>query len=244
MPTQLLVSLSGIRSATLDDCAALSTELDARGVPISLLVTPRDPGEPAVLDWIRERRDRGDVIMTHGYDHTSDPIGSWGTYTVTRLGRRAEFAGLPAHEAGLRLYAANVLMERVGLSTDLFAPPRWLASSGTLGALRGRGYQVCAEGTLVRDLHSGEVYRGPVLGFAAIGMGGGERSEPWFRRALVLGVTGIARRGGLVRVAVDGAELARGGRKAALLDAVDAARQHGARPATYRTLAARTALAA
>ncbi|HEU0128312.1 MAG TPA: DUF2334 domain-containing protein, partial [Pseudonocardiaceae bacterium] len=72
----------------------------------------------------------------HGYDHTVDPLGAWGTNTVARLGRRAEFADLPAHEAGLRLHAANMLLERLELRTDAFAPPRWLASPGTVQALR------------------------------------------------------------------------------------------------------------
>ena len=132
MPSQLLVSLSGIRSATLEDCAALIADLDARGVPASLLVVPRSPGGEATVSWLRERRERGDAVLMHGYDHTADPLGPWGSYTVARVGRRAEFAALPAHEAGLRLHAANILLERRGLRTDAFVPPRWLVSTGTL----------------------------------------------------------------------------------------------------------------
>ncbi|MFN2494675.1 MAG: DUF2334 domain-containing protein [Pseudonocardiaceae bacterium] len=150
MAPQLLVSLSGIRDATLDDCATLIADLDARRVPASLLVVPRDPGGSAVVRWIRERRDRGDAVLMHGYNHTADPLGSWGSYTVARVGRRAEFATLPAHEAGLRLHAATILLERLDLRTDVFAPPRWLASPGTVQALRLRGYRVCADATAVR----------------------------------------------------------------------------------------------
>ncbi|MFN2496609.1 MAG: DUF2334 domain-containing protein, partial [Pseudonocardiaceae bacterium] len=125
MASQLLVSLSGICAATLDDCAALIADLDARRVPASLLVVPRDPGGSATVRWLCERRGRGDAVLMHGYDHTADPLGSWGSYTVARVGRRAEFATLPAHEAGLRLHAANILLERRGLRTDAFVPPRW-----------------------------------------------------------------------------------------------------------------------
>lgn len=175
----------------------------------------------------------------HGYDHTANPIGAWGSYSVTSLRRRAEFATLPAHEAGLRLYAANILLERLDLRTDAFVPPRWLASPGTLRALEHHGYRVCADATVVHELHSNQVYRGRVLGLAH-----GERVDSLWCRAMVLSAARTARRGGLVRIAVDAADLARGGRRAALLDAVDVALHHGAHPSTYLQLGAQPALAA
>lgn len=241
MSARLLVSLSGIRPATLDDCAALSADLDARGVPASLLVVPRAPGGSAAVRWVRDRRDQGDDVLMHGYDHTADPLGSWGSYTVARVGRRAEFATLPAHEAVLRLHAATILLERLDLRTDAFVPPRWLASPGTLRALRRRGYRLCADVTAVRELGSNQVYRGRVLGFGGLGFGGlgvaqGARAEPWWCRAMVLGTARAARRGGLVRIAVDATDLARSGRRSALLDAVDVALHHRARPSTYSAL--------
>ncbi len=239
----LLVSLSGIRSATLDDCAALTAELDARGVPTSLLVVPRRPGGSAALHWIRERSERGDAVLLHGYDHTLDPIGCWGPHAVARLGRRAEFANLPAHEAGLRLKAAHILLERLDLRINGFVPPRWLASTGTLQALRQHGYRMCADATAVRDLASGRVHRGRVLGFGVLGLAPGERAEPWWCRAITLGAARTARRGGLVRIEVDAADLTRSTRRAALLDAVDIALHHHARPGTYPSVIERPALA-
>ncbi|MGH3917206.1 MAG: DUF2334 domain-containing protein [Pseudonocardiaceae bacterium] len=239
MSTQLLVSLSGIRSSTLDDCAALTAELDARRVPVSLLVVPKSPGGAAALRWLRGRRDQGDAVLMHGFDHTADPLGSWGSYTVARVGRRAEFATLPAHEAGLRLHAANILLERLDLRTDAFVPPRWLVSPGTLRALETHGYRVCADATMVHELRSGRVYRGRVLGLAP-----GERADPLRCRAMVLGAARIARKGGLVRIAVDGADLARGARRSALLDAVDIALHHHAHPSTYTALSEQRTLVA
>lgn len=230
---QLLVSLSGIRHPTLEHCAALSADLDARRVPVSLLVVPRDTGDTAALRWVRERRDQGAAVLMHGYDHTADPLGPWGSYTVARVGRRAEFATLPAHEAGLRLHAADILLERVGLRTDAFAPPRWLASPGTVSALRHRGYRLCADATSVRALSVNQVYRGRVFGF---GLPPGERADALRCRALVLGAARLARRGGLVRIAVDAADLTRHGRRSALLEAVDLALYHRARPCTYLAL--------
>jgi predicted deacetylase len=243
------VSLSGIRSTTLEDCAALTAELAARGVPASLLVVPRRPGGSVALNWIRERRNRGDAVLLHGYDHTLDPIGCWGSHTVARLGRRAEFATLPAHEAGLRLRAAKILLKQLDLRTDVFVPPRWLASAGTLRALRQHGYRVCASATAVHDLYSDRVHRARVLGFGVLGVGmlglaPGERAELWWCRAMTLGAARTARRGGLVRIAVDATDLARSARRSALLDAVDAALHHGASPSTYSAITGRLAQAA
>ncbi|MDQ3886993.1 MAG: DUF2334 domain-containing protein, partial [Actinomycetota bacterium] len=152
MSARLLVSLSGIRLATLDSCQHLTAELDRRGVHTSLLVVPRAPGP---VDWVRYRRAGGDAVLLHGYDHTADPIGAWGRHAVTRIGRRAEFAALPCHEAGLRLLAGDKLLEQLELRTDAFAPPRWLASPGTLEALRCAGFAVCADATMVHDLRAG-----------------------------------------------------------------------------------------
>jgi predicted deacetylase len=223
MAARLVVSLSGTTDQTLDCCAELTTELDRRGVPLSLLFAPRVSG---ALDWIHTRRAAGDALLLHGFDHAagsrSRPVA---------LGRRAEFAALPAHEAGLRLAAAILALGRLGLVTDAFAPPRWLISLGGLTALRRTGFALCADLTGVRDLGTGTVHKGRVQG-----IGPGELAEPWWCYALVLGAGRQARRGGLVRIAVDAAVLDRSGPRQAVLDAVDLALHHGARPATYPDL--------
>ena len=148
MRPTLLVSLSGASARIMERCVELAGELDRRGVPLSLLVVPRAPGDADTRDWLRHR---ADAVLMHGYNHNPDPAAR----NAHRLGRRAEFAGLPAHEAGLRLDAAAALMERLGLRTNAFAPPRWLASPGTLAALRRRGFVLCADATGVRDLRTG-----------------------------------------------------------------------------------------
>ncbi|MPZ79918.1 MAG: DUF2334 domain-containing protein [Actinophytocola sp.] len=225
----MLVSLSGINAWTLDRGADLSDELAARGVPLSLLFAPRvaGAGQPRpVLSWVRERRAAGDALLQHGYDHAAAPRER----TIV-IRKRAEFATLPTHEAGLRLIAAGAAMERLGLETDGFVPPRWLASPGTLVALRRTGFSMCADLVGVRDLRTGAVHRGRVQGF-----GFGERTEPWWCFALVMGAARSARRGGMVRLAVDTADLARSGPRQALLDAVDIALHHGARAVTYPEL--------
>jgi predicted deacetylase len=228
---RLLVSLSGINTWTLDRGADLCEELATRGVPLTLLLAPRVGGadQPRpVRTWVREQSAAGAALLQHGCDQATEQRS-----LVVR--RRAEFATLPAHEAGLRLTAAGAAMERAGLvAPQGFVPPRWLASPGTVTASRRKGFRLCADLLGVRDLSTGSVHRGRVLGF-----GVGERTEPWWCFALVMGAARTARRGGLVRLAVDTADLARSGPRQALLDAVDIALHHGARAVTYPELVTR-----
>jgi len=227
MSARLLLSVSGINDHTVADCARFADELAGRGVPLSLLVAPRPPSGIPMGDavaWVAAQRGAGAALLLHGYDHTA-PVGP------ARLGRRAEFAVLPAHEAGLRLTAATAVLERHGLRTDLFAPPRWLASPGTIAALQRRRFALCATVGAVRDLGTGFVHRGRVFGFGQSGI-----AEPWWCRAMVLGAAGLARRGGLLRLAVDATDLRRSGPHQAVLDAVDIALHHGATASTYLEL--------
>jgi predicted deacetylase len=203
MAARLVVSLSGIGARTVELCADFSAELTRRGVPLSLLFAPRIS---SAADWVRDRQLAGDALLLHGFDHAPDPRNRG-----LALARRAEFAALPAHEAGLRLTAAVLELGRAGLSTDYFAPPRWLASRGTLIALQRRGFALCADLAGVRDLRTGIVHRGRVTPLS--------------------GVARQARRGGLIRLAVDAGQLTT--QRRAILDAVDLALRHGAGAVTY-----------
>ena len=162
---RLVVSLSGLTDDidVLARGAALARELDGRGVRLSQLFRPR-PGGDRLAAWMHERRGAGDALVLHGYDHAPDPTGA-----RHGVGRRAEFAALPRHEARLRLIAARGALDRTGLATDLFVPPRWLASAGTVEALRGLGFVVCADEATVRFLQRSAVVRARVLGFRASG---------------------------------------------------------------------------
>ncbi|SLJ82809.1 putative deacetylase [Mycobacteroides abscessus subsp. abscessus] len=66
------------------------------------------------------------------------------------------------------------------------------------------------------------------------GIGEGFRAEPWWCRALVMGAARTARRGGVLRLAISGAQLQRPGPRQAMLDAVDLALYHGAVSEVYR----------
>jgi uncharacterized protein len=212
--TELIVSLSGL-SDELAPARAFAAALDARRVPLSHLLRPASaPAE--LVAWVRERCADGDALALHGYDHTSRPLGH---------GRgRGEFAELPRHEAGLRLTAARRALTAAGLRTDVFVPPRWLASGGTIAALHEQGFRVLADDAGIHDLVDGVVVPARVLGFRAAG-----------ERLLGAEVGWATRRGGPVRIHVRAKDL-RKGRADTALAAVDAALGHGARAATYRPL--------
>ncbi len=244
---RLIVSLSGLSEDSPESLrrgAAFTAELDARGVPVSQLLRPRSSSGPVrsgspLVAWMHERRSAGDVIVLHGYDHTADPIGNWQNSALKRVGRRAEFATLPRHEAGLRLTAARRVLTAVGLRTDLFVPPRWLASEGTAEALTEQGFTMLADENGVRRLGAGSSERARLLGFRVSGerrpVADDQKSvESWRCRILENEVARTARRGGLVRINVRAKDLERTSRRAAVLAAVDAALELGAQPVTYR----------
>ncbi|MCV7192642.1 DUF2334 domain-containing protein [Mycolicibacterium brumae] len=233
MTGRLIVSVSGISDQTLPQVASFCDALSARGVPASLLVAPRLPGgyrldaDPETVDWLHSRRDGGDAVLLHGYDQAATKA------------RRGEFAELGAHEAKLRLMAADRVLEHLGLRTRLFAAPGWAASHGAVKALPQCGFRLLAGPGEVSDLVRGRSDRGRVLG-----VGEGFLTDPWWCRLLVLSAERVAQRGGLARLNVSARRLPIPLVRKAMLSAVDVALQNGCEPAVYRWEAGRVARAA
>jgi len=220
---KLIVSVSGIGERTLADVDAFCAQMDARSVPVSLLVAPRLSGDyrldrdPRTVEWLTARRAGGDAIVLHGYDDAATKK------------RRGEFAILRAHEANLRLVAADRVLEHLGLRTRLFAAPGWVVSPGVVKALPCNGFRLLADLHGVTDLVRHTTVRTRVLG-----IGESFLAEPWWCRMVVLSAERIARRGGVVRVAVAARQLRKPGPLQAMLDAVDLASLHGCTPTVYR----------
>jgi uncharacterized protein len=220
---KLIVSVSGISERTLADVEAFCAQMDARKVPISLLVAPRLSNDyrldrdPRTVEWLTDRRSAGDAIVLHGYDDAATKK------------RRGEFAILRAHEANLRLTAADRVLEHLGLRTRLFAAPGWVVSPGVVNALPGNGFRLLADLHGVTDLVRHATVRTRVLG-----IGEGFLTEPWWCRMVVLSAERIARRGGIVRIAVAARQLRKPGPLQATLDAVDLASMHGCTPTVYQ----------
>ncbi|MGV0835429.1 DUF2334 domain-containing protein [Mycolicibacterium thermoresistibile] len=225
MAGQLIVSVSQLSKRTMEDAAAFCAELDARNVPVSLLVAPRLKGgyrldrDAETVDWLATRRERGDAIVLNGFDEAATKR------------RRGEFAVLPAHEANLRLMGADRVLEHLGLRTRLFAAPGWTVSDGTRIALPRNGFRLLAGWAGVTDLLRQTMLRARVLG-----IGAGFLAEPWWCRTLVLSAERTARRGGVLRLAVSARQLHRPGPRQAMLDAVDLALMHRSVPTVYRWL--------
>lgn len=223
MAGELIVSISGIRDRTLTEVAAFCTELDTRGVPVSLMVAPRLKSDYRLetdrdtVDWLGRRRGRGDALVLHGFDEAA---------TKTR---RGEFAVLPAHEANLRLMGADRVLEHLGLRTRLFAAPGWNVSQGTITALPRNGFRLLVGLSGITDLVRDTTVRARVLG-----IGEGFLTEPWWCRTLVLSAERSARRGGTVRLAVSARQLRSDGTRRAILDAIDLALMHRCLPSLYR----------
>jgi predicted deacetylase len=220
-----MVSVSGIRTETLAQAQAFTERLAARDVPVSLLVSPRLKGGYRLADdaatclWLRERRAGSDAIVLHGYDQAP----------VRR--RRAEFAVLGAHEADLRLLAADRVLERMGLRTRIFAAPRWNSSPGARQVLPGRGFRINLGPASIDDLVTGARVRARVLG-----VGDGFAADPWWCRLLIANTARVARRGGIVRLSVAAKQLDNPMAAKALINCVDLALLQGAWPTTYRAL--------
>ncbi len=218
-----MVSVSGIGERTVGDVAEFCDKMDARSVPVSLLVAPRLKSgyrldrDPDTVEWLGGRRSVGDAILLNGFDD------------ATTKKRRGEFAVLPAHEANLRLMAADRVLEHLGLRTRLFAAPRWTVSPGTVIALPHNGFRLLADLHGITDLVRHATVRSRVLG-----IGEGFLAEPWWCRMLVLSADRVARRGGVVRVAVAAHHLRKPGPLQAMLDAVDLALLQGCAPTVYQ----------
>ena len=222
MGGQLIVSVSGISDRTLAVVEAFCAELHERSVPVSFLVAPRLKGgyrldrDAPTVEWLVDRRGRGDAIVLHGYDEAATKK------------RRGEFATLPAHEANLRLMGADRVLEHLGLRTRLFAAPGWTVSQGAITALPRNGFRLLAGMSGITDLVRQTTVRARVLG-----IGEGFLTEPWWCRTLVLSAERTARRAGIVRVAVAAVQLRQPGPRQAMLDAIDLSLMHRCVPAVY-----------
>lgn len=223
MSGKLIVSVSGIGEHTLADVADFCAQMDSRAVPVSFLVAPRLGDryrldrDPRTVDWLTDRRAHGDALVLHGYDESATKK------------RRGEFATLHAHEASLRLKGADRVLEHLGLRTRLFAAPGWLVSPGVVKALPRNGFRLLADAYGVTDLVRDTTVRARVLG-----IGEGYLAEPWWCRMVVMSADRVARRGGVVRIAVAARHLRKSGPRQAMLDAVDLALLQQCTPMVYR----------
>lgn len=224
MRGHLLVSISSIFNETHKAVADMVASLDGQQIPVSLLVAPHIDGnwhlarDQKVRDWLLAEQESGRAILLNGFDQAVQ-------------GRRAEFATLDSHEARLRLKGATRQMSRLGFDTEIFAPPRWRLSEGTLAALPDFGFRLAASTRGLHDLTREEFHQVRNL---SVGEGFGQAK--WWRRNVIRAAARGAAHGNSIRLSISGRNLLTEKVAEDFLKAANAAVKAGARPADYRTL--------
>jgi predicted deacetylase len=135
----IAVALHGIEPATYERCAVIRDWLDDHGVDrVTLLVIPaRDlhpVGErsPEMVRWLAERRDAGDSIAQHGFQHVCLRRGSLLAH------RPGEFTGLDADETRRAVHAGWRVMKLAGIEPDGFVAPAYAYTAALRHELRRR----------------------------------------------------------------------------------------------------------
>ncbi len=242
--TWLVVSVHDVAPATAAACRAWVHDLDRRGVPASLLVIPGPWRGPSILHdaetavWLHRRVDAGDEVVQHGWLHGGVPGGPRWRQTMGKVVARgcAEFVALDEDEAVRRLGHGRDILDRIGFAVDGFTPPGWLASPGSMRAVRRLGFAYTTSHAGIHPLPAGPIIWAPALSHRPGGLG---------ERAAVDLLTRVSRRsaaaGRGVRIALHPADRTRPGLVQATLDAIDEVVASGAVPLTYRTVVATTA---
>ncbi|MCP1388427.1 DUF2334 domain-containing protein [Corynebacterium sp. TA-R-1] len=221
MPGRLLVSISSIFDATLDNVTSLVRELDREEIPVSLLVAPHIDKkwhlakDKKTRSWLLEQRGER-ALLLNGFDQ---PV----------QGRRSEFATLEEHEARLRLKGATRQMEALGFDLDMFAPPRWRLSDGTLEVLDEFDFALAVSERGIYRLDHDDFVQ-----CRNLSVGEGYGAAKWWRRNIIRAAERGAERGNTIRLSVSGRELGdKKVRRDFLFAAVSAVRE-GAEPSDYR----------
>jgi hypothetical protein len=170
----LCVSVHDVAPATLDDCLATLSFLDAlRVTPVALLVVPDYHGlgridrDERFCEFLRARAARGDEIVLHGFRHDDASQGraglrDWMQRRVSAHGE-GEFARLDSDCARSRILRGLVVLRSAGWHPAGFVAPAWLMSPGTYDALDSLSFQYCATRDAVLALDQGRRILAPSL---------------------------------------------------------------------------------
>jgi predicted deacetylase len=130
----LAVALHDVEPATFERCVSIREWLEQRGVNrVTLLVIPaRDlhpVGErsPELVGWLAARRDLGDAIAQHGFQHEQlrRPSLPHRISAPARTRRSAEFVGLDGEETRRAVEAGWRLMKLAGIEPEGFVAPAY-----------------------------------------------------------------------------------------------------------------------
>lgn len=241
---QLLVSIHDIAPASAEATERWLADLDARGIPATLLVIPgpwrgsRLSQSPELVSALHGARARGHELALHGWAHKAGPDGApWRRATAQLLARgAAEFAALDAAEATARLSAGLAELAALDIEPVGFHPPGWLASPGAHQALRRVGLRYSSSHLFVHDLITDRRHTLPALSHRPGGTG-----EVFAARLMRSSAAAMARRGRSFRVALHPDDLRHPGLRATTLAVIDRALAAGYQAGTYSSLVVRGA---
>jgi predicted deacetylase len=234
---KLVVSVHDVGPGSAEETARWCADADSLGIPVALLVIPgrwRGMALAEAQDYaatLRARRQRGDEIVQHGWEHVAGPEGSRLRRAVGRAVARgaAEFAALDEAEAGRRIECGRRVLDAHGLDARGFTPPGWLASPAAERSLARAGFTHTTSHFGVKDLRTGRLHRG----FAYSHRPGGGAGERIGARMLAAGAARAARRGGLVRIALHPDDLRSPGLREITLRTIETVLAAGAVATTY-----------
>ena len=203
--TALVVSVHDVAPATFERSVRLVKILESRGVRASLLVIPGVwKGHGPLSDdrfaaWLREVEGRGHEIIQHGLHHVAvHSRGGLRTRLGHLIGRGCEeFWELSSSEAYELAREGRLRLSAVGIRPKGFIAPAWLASRGTMRALRELEFEFSTTHSRIVDLGSATSVRS----FALSQRPG---SSMTLFAAVIVRLLGfsIMRSGGVVRVAM------------------------------------------
>lgn len=135
--------------------------VEARGIRATLLVVPGRwnsvalSDDPSTVAWLRDAADRGHEVAMHGWTHEvgNDRAAAHRNVRNRFVARGCgEFVDLDQSAALARLEAGIIAMAECGFRPLGFTPPGWLASPGTVAALRTTGFAYTTSHGAVHDL--------------------------------------------------------------------------------------------
>jgi uncharacterized protein len=130
----IAVALHDIEPATFERCALIRDWLDDHGVDrVTLLVIPaRDlhplaERSPEMIDWLGQRRQLGDAIAQHGFQHLQLRRAAWPRRMLAAVPSRdaAEFVGLDAGETRRAVDAGWRVLKLAGIEPAGFVAPAY-----------------------------------------------------------------------------------------------------------------------
>jgi hypothetical protein len=188
----IAVALHGIEPATFERCAVIRDWLDDHGVDrVTLLVIPaRDlhpVGErsPEMVSWLAERREAGDSIAQHGFQHVCLRRGGLLTH------RPGEFTGLDPDETRRAVNAGWRVLKLAGIEPDGFVAPAYAYTHALREELRRRfrwwaGLMRVTRAAGVEGGSPATASTAPAFSLAADGLIGRALSPPLVRAGAML----------------------------------------------------------